>query len=58
MAASQPGNMKKQPLTYEPKNCQVTQVRISKCSVLEVLDPVSYSVTNNMSFHFFCPLRI
>ena len=42
MASSQPGNMKKQPLTYEQKNSQVTQVRISKYSVLEVLDPVSY----------------
>ena len=38
MESTHPGNMKKQPLTYEQKNSQVTQVRISKCSVLEVLE--------------------
>ena len=39
MESSHPGNMKKQPLTYEQKkNSEVTQVRISKCSVLEVLE--------------------
>ena len=43
MESSHPGNMKKQPLTYGPKKkkkktSEVTQVRISKCSVLEVLE--------------------
>jgi len=41
MESSHPGNMKKQPLTYGQKkknNSEVTQVRISKCSVLEVLE--------------------
>ena len=42
MESSHPGNMKKQPLNYGPKKkkktSEVTQVRISKCSVLEVLE--------------------